>query len=266
MRTSLAVVPRANGTSSARVVEKSPPKQAACRHEDSRLRNGTPPRATLGLFKIRAMRLQNARVSQIADDIVVIDSFLSEPECNRILKQLKLIPWQPSLTYRQQEDGIYRNVLSGFRTSETAHEEWFGRELKFALKEIETRLRALFDLQIANLEPWQATDYSRLGKFDYHLDAGYWDGHYAGDRILTFLLYLTTPIKGGGTHFRALDVHVEAKSGRLLVWNNLFTNGQCNHGMVHSGTPLIKGSKTTLATWLRQRAYRLKRKTSFRKT
>jgi hypothetical protein len=57
------------------------------------------------------------------------------------------------------------------------------------------------------------------------LDAGYWDDHYAGDRILTFLLYLRTSLKGGGTYFRALDTYVDARAGRLLVWENLFPNG-----------------------------------------
>ena len=84
------------------------------------------------------------------------------------------------------------------------------------------------------------------GKFDYHLDVGYWGTHYAGERILTFLLYLNTPLKGGGTHFRALDVNVESKAGRLLVWDNLFPNGNSNHRMIHSATPLLKGKRLPL--------------------
>ena len=140
--------------------------------------------------------------------------------------------------------------------SETAHQKWFSGRLNRMLRQIETRLQKLFALEIANLEYWQATDYSRLGKFDYHLDAGYWGAHYAGERILTFLLYLNTPLKGGGTHFRALDVTVESKAGRLLVWDNLFPNGDCNHRMIHSATPVLSGKKTTLVTWQRQKKFR----------
>jgi prolyl 4-hydroxylase len=43
--------------------------------------------------------------------------------------------------------------------------------------------------------------------------------------------------------------------GRLLVWNNLLPNGNCNHAMVHAGLPVTDGSKTILTTWERERRY-----------
>jgi prolyl 4-hydroxylase len=189
-------------------------------------------------------------------EIFFIDEFLSEDECTNILDELEVAFWQPSLTYMKQKDHTYRDVLSPYRMSETAHQEWFSPQLNAMLRRIEKRLQTLFDLDTANLEYWQATNYPRKGKFDYHLDAGYWSEHHAGERILTFLLYLNTPLKGGGTHFRALDVNVEGRSGRLLVWDNLFPNGNSNHSMIHSATPLLIGKKTTLVTWQRQKTFR----------
>jgi prolyl 4-hydroxylase len=190
------------------------------------------------------------------NELIFIDHFLTEDECSSILDELDCAYWQPSLTYQQQADGNFLNVLTAMRVSKTAHEEWFSRELNAILKRIEKRLNKLFGVDPADLESWQATDYCRNGKFDYHLDAGYWEGHHAGDRILTFLLYLSTPLKGGGTHFRALDQYVHAKAGRLVVWNNLFADGESNHRMIHSSTPVLKGRKTTLVTWQRQKRYR----------
>lgn len=189
--------------------------------------------------------------------IWTFDDFLTPNECESLLSELKISFWEPSLTYRKQEDNRYENVLTEFRKSETAHQEWFSEDVNTWIRKIESRISRLFDIDPANLENWQATDYPLDGHFDYHLDAGYWDDHYAGDRILTFLLYLTTPEEGGGTDFRALDIYVEAKAGRLLVWNNLFPNGDCDHRMIHSGTPLLKGHKTTLVSWQRQKKYRL---------
>lgn len=189
-------------------------------------------------------------------EIFFVDQFLSEEECRSILEELELAPWQPSLIYRQQTDGVYRNELSPLRVSETAYQDLFTDKLKTMLRRVEKRLRKVAAFDTAELEYWQATNYPRRGGFYYHLDAGYWDDHYAGDRILSFLLYLNTPSKGGGTHFRALDVYVEATAGRLLVWNNLFPNGDCNHRMIHSSVPLISGKKTTLVTWQRQKKFR----------
>ena len=174
-----------------------------------------------------------------------------------MLAELDCALWRPSLTYQKQQDGSYRNQLSPLRVSDTAHIEWFSDPLKSMLASIDRRLHQEFGVDPAYLEDWQATDYPPGGKFDYHLDAGYWDDHHAGDRILTFLLYLNTPSRGGATHFRALDKTVAARTGRLLVWNNLFPNGNCDARMIHSGTPVIAGRKTTLVSWQRQKKYRI---------
>ncbi|HEX4594276.1 MAG TPA: hypothetical protein VH157_08370 [Bryobacteraceae bacterium] len=190
------------------------------------------------------------------EGVYFIDGFLSKDECGLILEELDSVFWHPSLTYRQQPDGKYQNQLTSFRVSQTAHQEWFGEKLLAILAGIETRLQKLFRAKPSNLEQWQATDYCRHGMFDYHLDSGYWQDHYAGERILTFLLHLRTPLKGGGTDFRALDTYIDGRAGRLVVWENLFPNGDCNYKMMHSSTPLLKGKKTTLVTWLRQKKYR----------
>lgn len=203
------------------------------------------------------MARRNLSKTFVSTDVFFIDGFVSEAKCRDMLEELNYVAWQPSLTYRKQADGSRRNELTEHRLSETAHQEWFTGRLNTMLRQIEMRLQRLFLLDRANLEYWQATNYPRQGRFDYHLDAGYWGTHYAGERTLTFLLYLNTPLKGGGTHFRALDVNVESKAGRLLVWDNLFPNGNSNHRMIHSATPLLSGKKTTLVTWQRQKRFRI---------
>jgi prolyl 4-hydroxylase len=184
------------------------------------------------------------------------DDFVSDKDCALLCSELRSAYWRPSLTYQKQPDGQYINILTEFRVSETAHEEWFSTELKDMLRKIELRIQKYYGVASSFLEQWQATDYCPNGKFDYHLDAGYWANHFAGERLHTFLLYLNTPQKGGGTDFRALDVYVPAHTGRLLVWNNLFPDGECDGRMIHSATPLLKGKKTTLVTWERQKMYR----------
>jgi len=192
----------------------------------------------------------------VTDEISYYDGFVSTSDCARILEELEAAFWQRSLTYTQQHNTTYKNTLTTFRVSQTAHQEWFGTQLNFILAQIDERLNALLGISPDHLEPWQATKYSVGGKFDYHHDAGYWADDDAGERMLTLLINLMTPKKGGGTHFRALDVYVEAKEGRLLVWNNLFPNGNCNYSMIHSSTPVERGKKVTLVTWERLRKIR----------
>lgn len=190
------------------------------------------------------------------DPIIVVDDFLSPGECEQIRAELDFTFWRPSLTYERQPDEVYRHVLTETRVSETAHQDLFSNELLVLLGEIEARLSTSFAVDLLMLESWQATRYPIGGKFDYHLDSGYWDDHYAGDRVRTFLIYLATPVAGGGTHFRALDVLVEARERRLVVWEDLFPDGSPNHSMIHAGLPVLAGEKITLVTWQRQRAFR----------
>jgi prolyl 4-hydroxylase len=205
-----------------------------------------------------ALRRKVRRQACAEDSVVPVDGFLSEQECRAILDELKFAFWQPSLTYVQRADGRHFNAKSDARVSSTAHVDWFTDELIQIVKRIEQRLQNLFGVDPAKLEPWQATEYCRNEKFDFHLDSGYWGDHPAGDRTLTFLFYLTTPRKGGATHFRALDKSFDAKAGRLLVWNNLFANGNPNAKMIHSAMPVLGGRKVTLVTWQRQRKWSVK--------
>jgi prolyl 4-hydroxylase len=199
---------------------------------------------------------EDGRGRHLPDDIFLRDGFLSSSECREILSELQHAFWKPSLTYQLQTDDTYRSVLTDERVSETAHQEIFGQELVEMLAPIEERLTECFDVDPASLEWWQATRYPIGGVFNYHLDAGTWDGYYAGERVRTFLVFLTTPLDGGGTDFRALDLLVDARAGRLLAWNNLFADGRTNHSMIHAGTPLRDGEKVTLVTWQRQKRFR----------
>jgi len=200
--------------------------------------------------------MRGATRRSVTDDIVIVDEFVSADECGAILEELEYTFWRPSLTYQLQADGTYKNTLTDTRVSHTAYQDFFSDELIQMLSTIEARLETSFGVDSLDLEWWQATRYPVDGRFDYHLDSGYWDDHHAGDRVRTFLIYLDTPASGGGTHFRGHDVLIEAEAGRLLVWNNLFTDGSPNHSMIHSGTPVRAGCKTILLTWQRQRNFR----------
>jgi prolyl 4-hydroxylase len=215
-----------------------------------------PDESGPGGTKFPGRRISDILKKPLTSEVFLIDHFLSQEECDLILEELRFAIWRPSLTYMLQQDGTRRDVLSPYRVSKTAQQKWFSDELQPMVAKIERRFEEMFGLEKANLEYWQGTDYPMGGSFYYHLDSGYWEDHYAGDRILTLLLYLTTPVEGGGTHFRALDRTVEARTGRLLVWNNLFPNGKCNYRMIHSSVPLVEGRKTTLITWLRQKKFK----------
>ncbi|WP_051315224.1 2OG-Fe(II) oxygenase [Algoriphagus terrigena] len=189
--------------------------------------------------------------------INIFDNFLTVEECDFVLRELEFSHWRHSHLINRGTKGEEQAFKSNRRVSETANQEWFTDELDLFIRDIECRLQQIIPFNVSHLEYWQGTRYPIGGKLDHHLDSGYWTSHYAGERKFTFLIYLTTPTGGGSTYFRALDRHVNAVAGRLLIWDNLFEDGSPNHKTIHCGSTLEAGSKITLVTWLRQLPMRL---------
>jgi prolyl 4-hydroxylase len=189
-------------------------------------------------------------------EVLVVDSFVSVAICNRILRDLEHSYWHSSEVVRLQSGGRHSEIQEDFRASVTAQQAWFGPNLLRIIGRMEKRLSEVLSCDPARLESWQATRYEKGGRFGYHIDGGHWKRSAAGDRKRSYLLYLDSPQKGGETHFRALDITVPPKPGRLVIWENLLPSGQCDHAMIHGGLEVRKGKKTTLVTWERERSIR----------
>jgi prolyl 4-hydroxylase len=188
--------------------------------------------------------------------VLVVDSFVSGELCGQILEDLDSAYWHSSSVLQLRWGRHYSEVREHFRDSVTAEQCWFGPKLSRIIGRIEKRLAIVLGCDPLRLESWQATRYKKGGRFNYHIDGGRWKRSAAGDRRRSYLIYLDAPQKGGETHFRALDITVAPKPGRLVVWENLLPSGQCDHAMIHAGLEVRKGTKTTLVTWERERSLR----------
>ena len=67
------------------------------------------------------------------------------------------------------------------------------------------------------------------------------------------MAYLAAPVRGGRTGFGLLNVEIEAKVGRLLVWNNMTEDGSPNGWVLHPGHPVEEGTKYVVTKWYRER-------------
>ena len=172
-----------------------------------------------------------------------------------VTSELRYAYWRPSPTYQAMPDGTRRDVVNSFRRSESAYYHWFSRKLLDFLAGVDRRVSTAFGFERPCLEPWQATRYKPGGSFEFHRDSGYWSDHPAGERITTFLLHVVAADAGGATSFRALNLDVPAAAGRLVFWLNLHQNRRADHRMIHSGAPVEKGVKLTLASWQRERPF-----------
>ena len=78
-----------------------------------------------------------------------------------------------------------------------------------------------------------------------------------GVRVLTVFLYLNDVEEGGGTNFPGLDLTVESKRGRALIWPSVLDENphEMDPRTNHQALPVIKGLKYGANAWLHQRDF-----------
>ena len=198
-------------------------------------------------------RLYRQRLS--GDNVVVLDDFLDFAVCSKLLYEFSRYNWKPSEIATLVPQRQLEQTRVPARNSMTVTAGKWSVRAESILRRIERSLEKQFSIVTSRLEEWQVTRYMKREYYDFHLDCGYWKRDPAGERRRTVLIYLDSPLQGGGTFFRALNLKIPAVAGRIVVWNNLLSNGNCNHAMIHAGLPVIRGIKTILITWERERKY-----------
>jgi prolyl 4-hydroxylase len=126
-------------------------------------------------------------------------------------------------------------------------------------KNVLTKIENLTGIPDANSEYLQLLKYE-VGQF-YNTHHDYIHFHLEraqGVRILTVFLYLNDVDEGGGTNFPQLNVTVEAKRGRVLLWPSVKNESPDvkDFRTEHQALPVIKGIKYGANAWLHQRDFK----------
>jgi len=75
---------------------------------------------------------------------------------------------------------------------------------------------------------------------------------FSGDRMATFMFYLSDVIKGGATAFPKLGVSVFPERGAAAFWYNLRRSGRGDARTLHGGCPVAYGAKWIANKWIRE--------------
>lgn len=137
---------------------------------------------------------------------------------------------------------------------------WLRYQEDKTIKAIGQRIADIVGLPLDTAESMQVIYYDKGQEYRHHFDAfdltterGQRAAKWGGQRILTALVYLNRVKEGGGTDFKKLDITVQPKIGRLVVFHNTSESIEKAHPFsLHAGLPVEEGEKWAFNMWFRQ--------------
>lgn len=187
--------------------------------------------------------------------VIVFDDFLSFEECSALIEDSQ----NKFKVSKVINDDDGSRVLSTNRTSQSVS---YSKSPNRLVKTIEAR--------IAELLNWPANHGEGLLVLRYE-DGGEYKPHYdyfntikkgsdkimqnGGQRVGTFLMFLSEVECGGATRFPKLNFEVRPKVGRAIYFSNVDLAGNVDNMTLHAGMPVIKGVKYLATLWIREEPY-----------
>ncbi len=187
--------------------------------------------------------------------IVLLGNVLSDDECDQLAEttQQRLAP-SPVVA-----DGDGGNQLHAHRTSRGAMLQRGESEL---VKRVDARLAFLAKWPMERGEGMQVLRYDSGNEYRAHYD--WFDPQLpgprkhlerGGQRVGTFVIYLSHVEQGGGTSFPNIGLEVFPKKGGAVFFANTDPYGTPDKQTLHAGMPVVKGAKMVANKWLREREY-----------
>ena len=125
-----------------------------------------------------------------------------------------------------------------------------------------TRLNTTSSSECMNAEAYQVINYGIGGQYEAHHDFTEDRSKLAnlphflvgtGDRISTFMFYLSHVEYGGATVFPELNLQVKPTKNGAVFWYNFQLSGDFDFRTLHAGCPVLLGQKWVSNKWIRER-------------
>ncbi|XP_022054050.1 prolyl 4-hydroxylase subunit alpha-1b isoform X2 [Acanthochromis polyacanthus] len=130
---------------------------------------------------------------------------------------------------------------------------------------INQRIEDLTGLEMDTAEELQIANYGVGGQYEPHFDFGRKDEPDAfkelgtGNRIATWLFYMSNVSAGGATVFPDVGAAVWPQKGTAVFWYNLFASGEGDYSTRHAACPVLVGNKWVSNKWIHERGQEWRR-------
>ncbi|KAM8957362.1 prolyl 4-hydroxylase subunit alpha-1 isoform 3-T4 [Lycaon pictus] len=118
---------------------------------------------------------------------------------------------------------------------------------------------------VKDLAKPRVANYGVGGQYEPHFDFARKDEPDAfkelgtGNRIATWLFYMSDVSAGGATVFPEVGASVWPKKGTAVFWYNLFASGEGDYSTRHAACPVLVGNKWVSNKWLHERGQEFRR-------
>lgn len=156
-----------------------------------------------------------------------------------------------------------------YRVSKSA---WLGAFEHPVVDRINQRIEDITGLDVTTAEELQVANYGVGGQYEPHFDFGRKDEPDAfeelgtGNRIATWLLYMSDVQAGGATVFTEVGAAVWPKKGTAVFWYNLHPSGEGDYQTRHAACPVLVGNKWVSNKWIHERGQEFRRRCGLRET
>jgi len=144
---------------------------------------------------------------------------------------------------------------ASYRISKTA---WLRRTEHENVERIYRRVGDVTGLSMTTSEELQVSNYGIGGHYEPHFDFARKEESRAfaslgtGNRIATWLFYVSDVDLGGATVFPSLDLTLWPSKGSAAFWYNLHRNGEGDVLTRHAACPVLAGTKWVSNFWIHE--------------
>ncbi|XP_006141046.1 prolyl 4-hydroxylase subunit alpha-3 isoform X2 [Tupaia chinensis] len=182
--------------------------------------------------------------------IALYHDFVSDSEAQKIRALAE--PWLQRSVVASGE----KQLQVEYRISKSA---WLKDTVDPMLVTLDHRIAALtgLDVQPPYAEYLQVVNYGIGGHYEPHFDHATSPSSplyrmKSGNRVATFMIYLSSVEAGGATAFIYANFSVPVVKNAALFWWNLHRSGEGNSDTLHAGCPVLVGDKWVANKWIHE--------------